>query len=105
MTPIHLKFNLREFEAWAKKSTGLSLETFAGDVVHFLKTMEEVPPMRLDRILRPLIIDEGVAVDDLVLTVVDEETGKEYPYNPHPALHAVFDGLAPNPPSTSSGTG
>jgi hypothetical protein len=98
MTPIHLKFNLREFEAWSKKSTGLSLETFVGDVVHFLKTMEEVPPMRLDRILRPLIVDEGVAADDLVLTVVDEETGKEYRYNPHPALHAVFDDRSSDQP-------
>ena len=98
MKPIRLKFNLREFEAWSKKSTGISLETVSGDIEYFLKTVEEVPPMRLDHILSPLIVDEAVDIDDLIFTIVDEETGKEYHYNPHPALHAVFDGRTPNLP-------
>ena len=98
MKPIHLKFNLREFEAWSKKSTGILIETVKGDIPFFVETMERFPPIRLATILRPLIVDEAVDIDDLVFTIVDEETGKEYHYNPHPALHAVFDGRTPNPP-------
>ena len=99
--PIHLKFNLRELEAWMAKSTGISLKTFKGRVPSFIRVAEDCPPFRLQTILRPLIIDEAVDADDLILTVVDEETGEEHHYNPHHSLHAIFDGLVPNPPTAS----
>ena len=105
MKPIHLKYNLRELEAWSKMSTGILIETVNGNIPFFLKLMEDVPPMRLQTILRPLIVDEAVDVDDLIFTIVDEETGEEHHYNPHPSLHAIFDGLVPNPLKTSNQEG
>ena len=32
--------------------------------------------------MRPLVVDEGMDLDDLVFTLVDDETGQEYCYNP-----------------------
>ena len=98
--PIHMKFKLRDMEAWTKKSLGITLETCRGDVSRYVQMAEDFPPFHFQRIMRPLIVDEGVEVDDFIFTIVDEETGEEYHYNPHPFLHAVFDRLA-NPPKPS----
>jgi hypothetical protein len=87
--PIHLKLNLREFDEWVGRSTGLTLAFFKGDVISFLQTAEEMPPMRLDRLVRPLVVDEGVDLGDIIFTVVDEETGEEYYYNPQ-GMDVVF---------------
>ena len=95
MNTVQVKYTLQELSKWSKKSTGISLDTFNGDIEYFLRTSEEVPPMRLDRLLRPLIVDEAIDIEDIIITIVDEDTGEEYRYNP--VLDAVFKGIVPKP--------
>ena len=95
MNTVQVRYTLQELSKWSKKSTGISLDSFNGDIDYFLRTSEEVPPMRLDRLLRPLIVDEAIDIEDIIITIVDEDTGEEYRYNP--VLDTVFKGIVPKP--------
>ena len=73
MNTVQVKYTLQELSKWSKKSTGISLDT----------------------LLRPLIVDEAIDIEDIIITIVDEDTGEEYRYNP--VLDAVFKGIVPKP--------
>ncbi len=95
MKTIQVKFTLEEINEWSKKSTGISLDTFKGNVEAFIRVSQQVPSFRLQRRLRPLIVDEAIDPEDIVIMVVDESTGEEHSYNP--PLDAIFAGLTPKP--------
>ena len=99
--PIEIEYPLSELEAGTFKNLSFNRENFNGDVGHYLRFAEDFPPLRFQFFLRPLIIDEAVPVDDLIFTIVDEDTGDRHPYNPHVFLHQVMDKLVPNPPVCS----
>ena len=95
MKTIQVRFTLEEINEWSKKSTGISLDTFKGDVEAFIRVSQQVPSLRLQRRLRPLIVDEAIAPEDIVIMVIDEASGEEYYYNT--PLDAIFTGLTPKP--------
>lgn len=87
--PIHFKFTLSQIEEWMIRSLNFPLSK-SSSLEWYLKMAEDFPPMRLQRILRPLVVDEDVDFDDLTFTIVDENTGIEHPYNPVPSLRECF---------------
>ena len=95
MKTIQVRFTLDEINEWSKASTGISLETVKGDVEAFLRLSQQVPSFRLQRRLRPLIVDEAVTPDDIIIIVVDETTGEEHYYTP--PMDRIFNGLVPKP--------
>ena len=98
---FQIKFTLQELSEWSKISQNFSIETFSemrklrGNYLkakeYFLQFSQDMPPARFWRQMHRLIIDEGIDLHDIVITVVDEDTGKEHPYNP--PLEAVFGEL------------
>jgi len=96
---FQVRFTLEEIAKWSKKAWNFDVETYAkvsaDPKAAFIKYSEMFPPCRLLTKLRPLIVDEAVDPNDLVIIVVDEETGVEYSYNP--PLDSIFSGLTVKP--------
>ena len=58
----------------------------SGEIVKYLEGL--FPLALINRRRNRIIVDEGVDAKELSLTVIDESSGKEYPYNP--PLEAVY---------------
>lgn len=95
MKTVQVRFTLEEINEWSKASTGISLDTFKGNVEAFIRISQQVPSFRLQSRMRPLIVDEAIDPEDIVIIVVDEETGEEHYYNP--PMDDIFAGLTPKP--------
>jgi hypothetical protein len=101
---FQVEFTLQDISRWSKISEGFDINDFLKKVrgiseidakETFLRYSQDVPPAKFWRRMHQLIIDEAIDLHDIVITVVDEDTGKKYHYNP--PLEAVFKDLTPKP--------
>ena len=87
MTTYKINISLNQLIEWADNEEMLkSLKPRqrrrlieSGEIVKYL---EGFFPLAVIKRCNRTIIDEGVDVQDVVLTVIDESTGEEYAYNP-----------------------
>jgi|TARA_R110000824_G_scaffold20817_20_gene78119 hypothetical protein len=87
MKIFNINISLQQLTSWASEDHGL-VPHRKDTVESYLQLMEEFAPLDVFKRAKRLIKDEGVTVDDLSFTVIDESTGVTYPYNP--PLDLVF---------------
>ena len=75
--PIPIYITLAQMDEYAIENGRQTHESY-DRVEKFIRSMEKVPPVELLSRFRPLILDEGICPDDLILWVLDEDTGEQY---------------------------
>ena len=86
MKIFNINISLQQLTSWADEENLLKSmkprrrrTITAGEMVKYL---EGLYPLGVVKRCNRMIKDEAVDVNDLSLTIIDEETGIEYPYEP-----------------------
>jgi hypothetical protein len=82
-----VEFTFEQLVEWGEKSPGLKLGNHTPEA--YIKLMEDFPPPEVFNNVRPSIIEEGVSANDITITIVNEQTGDRYNFNP--GLDLVFN--------------
>ena len=80
MSTTQLHITLDQMNIWAEIN-GRVPSTGYKNIDRFINTMEICPPLQLMKRLRRLVVDEGVAPEDIITWIVDEQTGEQHAYN------------------------
>lgn len=88
MEIYNINISLEQLVTMAAEDNGLEKRR-KDSVQSYISLMEEVVPVGIYNRASRLIKDEGVDVDSVVFTIIDESTGSCYPYNP--PLGLVFN--------------
>lgn len=78
-TQVHI--TIQELDNWSRETFGHGKDHYKY-IDTFVTTMEQFPPRGLQQKLRPLVVDEAVSPEDIVLRLTDETTGEEFYFNP-----------------------
>ena len=81
MEIYNINISLEQLVALAAEDNGLEKRK-KDSIESYISLMEEVVPVGVYNRASRLIKDEGVDVDAVAFTIIDEGTGKTYPYNP-----------------------
>lgn len=87
MSTTQLHITLKQLDEWSNATFNFGIDNFKHTDT-FVSTMEMFPPRGLQRLVRPLIVDEGVSPGDLVFWVVDEVNNDVFHFNP--TLNEIF---------------
>jgi len=88
MSTTQLHITLKQLDEWSNITFNFGIDNFK-HIETFIQTMEMFPPRGLQNMVRPLIVDEGVAPENLVIWVVDDGVNDVYHFNP--ALDKIFE--------------
>tara|TARA_R110000851_G_scaffold47405_3_gene114941 strand:+ start:551 stop:865 length:315 start_codon:yes stop_codon:yes gene_type:complete len=92
-----ISITLNDLNKWGSASLDCTSSKY-DSVTDFIKVMEDFPPRGVQRLARPLIIDEGVNPDDLYFQVTDAN-GNTYHYKPElgPCFKSTYESVKIDP--------
>jgi hypothetical protein len=99
--PVCIQYALDDLEAGTLESTCFDRNSFIedeGSIKAYLARVEDFPPVRLIRRLRPLVIDEAVSPKDIVIFIVDPDNGRHFHFNIEKFLEDTLAQHVQHPP-------
>lgn len=94
MRTTQLHITLQELNNWNSINGHPTSDRYK-DVENFIYTSEMAPPKQLISKIRPLVVDEAVDPESIVMWVKDESTDELYRFNPRLAdiFKLVFESV------------
>jgi hypothetical protein len=80
MSKRNINITLKDLNEWGSVDPGLSMKKRT--VRDYIKLMEQYTPSKVFELAKPAVLEEGVKADNVTFTVIDETTGKKYPFAP-----------------------